>query len=49
MDGEAVLKSVGNGKRKKAGPPICCIPGCHEARGLGRRYCVDHRELEEDE
>ena len=48
LDGVKKLASVGNGGRKKAGPPRCCMPGCYEPRGLGERFCLDH-DGEDDE
>jgi hypothetical protein len=46
MDGEAVLKSVGNGKRKKALAPRCCMPGCFESRARGESFCWEHESEE---
>jgi hypothetical protein len=48
LDGRAVLKSVGNGKRKKAGNPICCVPNCFESRARGESFCWKHEREDEE-
>jgi hypothetical protein len=43
LEGEIVLQSVGNGRRKKAGSPRCCAFGCYEDRGVGESWCWKHQ------
>jgi hypothetical protein len=38
------VKSVGNGGRKKALAPRCCIIGCFNDRELGEAFCDAHSD-----